>query len=266
MLKTLSDYKKYSEENLSLTDNFFWLNVKQQFNPSLAALNELDWVMAVEKMPFNTSNLNTNTRLTMSDAFIKTLINRFTDYFTSDEKGSYLHDYCKKNNCVVAQYLLDKGSNANFKKGINLETPLHSVRSIDIARLLLKYNADPNIKNIKGNTCLYNQVRFFIWNVQNNTEIISLLLKGGADPDIKNNDKHETVLHYIMKLKTSTLCLSKKKISLSAAIIEQRRGIIARLLLENRANPNIVDKRKHSVLYYTANKDFVHLLLSWGAK
>jgi ankyrin repeat protein len=264
MFKTLSDCKKYSEEKPSLLENsLFWSNVKKQFNPSLVELNELNWFKAVEKLPFNTVIL-INRQLTMSDEFIKTLLDRFDNFFTPDEKGCYLHRYCKQKNICMVQYLLDKNANPNLKTGINLETPLHTVCSIDIARLLLKYNADPNIKNIKGNTCLYSQIRFSIWNT-GNTDIVCLLLKYGANLDIQNNN-HETPMHYIIQLKPSVLCLLHRKTSLSATTIEQRRNNLMLLLLKNKANPNIYNKKKHTVLYYATNKHIQHLLLSWGAK
>ena len=63
--------------------------------------------------------------------------------------------------------------------------------NVDIIKVLLQYNANPNIVDNNGNTPLHDIVLQFKDKTKKNKgvclEIAALLLKAGADPDIKNN-------------------------------------------------------------------------------
>jgi ankyrin repeat protein len=63
--------------------------------------------------------------------------------------------------------------------------------NVDIIKVLLKYNANPNIVDNCGNTPLQDIVLQFKDKTKKNKEvcleIATLLLEAGADPDIKNN-------------------------------------------------------------------------------
>ena len=57
-----------------------------------------------------------------------------------------LHSACIKNNILLIYFLHENGANPNIKQ-ISGNTPLHLCSNLDIIKLLIKYNADPNIEN-----------------------------------------------------------------------------------------------------------------------
>jgi len=97
---------------------------------------------------------------------------------------------------LASTYLLLKGADPNVKSGINLETPLYEAvdkSSIDHVKLLLKYNADPNIQISDGNTPLHLSV------IKQNVLIVKLLLKHKANPNIQCQTYKQSPVHLAIK-------------------------------------------------------------------
>lgn len=124
-----------------------------------------------------------------------------------DEKGNnFLHIATLKNSFRAVE-LLTNYNTSIFKYGVpsldvntqnkNGDTPLHYIRSLDIANLLLKKGANPNVQNINGDTPLHNIIKY-LDNVNNKRgalcyfeilkykEIINLFLDYDANIYIKN--------------------------------------------------------------------------------
>ena len=110
----------------------------------------------------------------------------------------------------------------------------------DIAELLLKAGADPNIQNGYGNTTL------ILAGQRNHKDIVELLLKAGAEPNIPDN---------------------KGNTALILAVEEGNKDIVE-LLLKAEADPNIQNNQSYGALFAAVeegNKDIVELLLQAGA-
>ena len=89
----------------------------------------------------------------------------------------------------VVRYLLDAGADTRPASRQGGFTPLHSAvatdageRDIDVVRMLLEKDADPNAKNASGSTALHTAA------FTGDREVIDLLLARGGDPTIRNND------------------------------------------------------------------------------
>eukprot|EP00164_Ancoracysta_twista_P003279 GFYU01004374.1.p1 GENE.GFYU01004374.1~~GFYU01004374.1.p1 ORF type:complete len:346 (-),score=56.57 GFYU01004374.1:292-1185(-) len=82
----------------------------------------------------------------------------------------------------IADFLLRCGANPNCTEG-TYSPLLVAVNSgnVDMARLLLKYNADPNARDNNGRTPLMLAV------LQKNLPMVHCLVEGGADKDIRCN-------------------------------------------------------------------------------
>ena len=86
------------------------------------------------------------------------------------------------NKLDILQLLIDKGVDLNFQN-MEAETILHyAVTESDetMVRMLLQAGADPNIQDFNGNTPLHNSVPIY-------PEMTKLLLEYNADPNITNN-------------------------------------------------------------------------------
>ena len=133
--------------------------------------------------------------------------------------------------------LLNQGANPNALNNCKY-TALHFVLYVynsntnkdlvlDAIRLLMKYHAEIDILNRKGESPLYLALRTVPANKQK-LEIIHELLKLGANPNSKKISNGITLLH-----------LAAKNLNIE----------IMRKLLENGAEPNALDKIKNSPLH-----------------
>ena len=86
--------------------------------------------------------------------------------------------------------LIDKGADVNAKDNNGFALLHHAIncKNINLAKLLLERDADVNIQDSNGNSALHYAVDF-----PDKQQLIELLMKYKANPDIKNNQE-ETVL------------------------------------------------------------------------
>lgn len=101
----------------------------------------------------------------------------------------------KHNNHVIMNQLVN---NSNFEKNKIETSPLYHAAyfgNIDIVNLLLQVGADPNAKNIAGNTLLHMAAS------NGHIEVLQVLLNIGANPETKNIRSNKTPLDYAMKNK-----------------------------------------------------------------
>lgn len=107
---------------------------------------------------------------------------------------SALHRAAKCGNLTSCKLLLDCGAAVNQVNEIN-QTPLFLAADQvygDIVDLLLKYKANPNIQDEKGDTPL---LLVCDWaDSQSAVECIKNLISHGADTDVRNNEG-QTILH-----------------------------------------------------------------------
>ena len=85
----------------------------------------------------------------------------------------------------IVRLLLDYNADPNIKDyegetALAMAVPLDRFDNEGIVKTLLEYNADPNLQNVNGNTPLIKATIF------NQINIVHLLLDNGADPFIKN--------------------------------------------------------------------------------
>lgn len=113
----------------------------------------------------------------------KKVISNASNLDTLNEQGYtplILSSYRGEKEIVVQ--LLKKGADVNYIT--NQGSALHGVAfkgNVNIAELLLKFQADPNIKDRNSTTPLIYAVLF------SHIELVKLLLKYGADPNIKDH-------------------------------------------------------------------------------
>ena len=95
------------------------------------------------------------------------------------------HEYEEHNNRLLAtmQLLLNAGAKTDYQDGIDNNTLLQAVSSLNVeaVKLLVENNANLDIQQTAwGNTPLHFAV------AQNSLDIARLLLEGGANPDIQD--------------------------------------------------------------------------------
>jgi serine/threonine-protein phosphatase 6 regulatory ankyrin repeat subunit A len=113
-----------------------------------------------------------------------------------------LFEYTCSNNSDGIRMLLDYNANPNIKN--NKENlPLHCANTLNIVKLLLPRTLNFDEKNKDGMTPLLKHV------INNNVEIVQTLLKNGANPNIKNNEGY-TALNKATTKKMKNLLLKFK--------------------------------------------------------
>ena len=93
----------------------------------------------------------------------------------------------------IAELLLKAGASPNVVGGPNAVTPLHEACAtgrVDIVQLLLLNNANPNTLNSSGLTPLC------VAAVNGHVELVDILLKAGAQADLQRTDKDWTPLFF----------------------------------------------------------------------
>ena len=130
----------------------------------------------------------------------ETILSLLVDYganlMLTDAFGiSVLHHFAGGCDLDALMFLLENiGENINYRNENGGNTALHYIccsqrKSVAIMRTLLKYGANPNIKNSNGNTPLH------MCSNRRLTNLIQLLIEYRADVNIQNNFG-ETPLHY----------------------------------------------------------------------
>jgi len=186
---------------------------------------------------------------------ISLLINNGADANSmDDEESNPLHFLNRVNDLETISLLIENGADA-AAANVHGITPLHIAcghkhfwSHLELVALLIKHGADVNARR----KCLFNPLHNSITPLHDAAlagciEIIPLLLKEGANINSIRDDGFTP---------------------LTMAIGELRKDV-AKLLLENGANPNIVCKQhKQASLHYavrTDQEDMVSLLLEYGA-
>ena len=191
---------------------------------------------------------------------------------TGDKYGkSPLHYAAYCGNVAAVKRLLRSGANPNATDEIG-QTPLHMTNRFDVATILLKHGADPNIKtkhdgrtplhyaaaegrlavvgallkygaivDVKDN---YGKTPLYLATTNAHTDVVSYLLKKGADPNTRDEKWSETPLH---------LASYNDEI------------VIAKLLLRYGADPNARDVFRRTPLHYARGPEMVALLRKHGA-
>jgi ankyrin repeat protein len=166
------------------------------------------------------------------------------DIYVRDKYGYTLLFYAiKANNPRILEKLIQKGLNVNGKnkKG---ETPLifaiNNNSSVNIIKILLKYNANTNVVDFDGTTpvtmCIYDD----------KPEILELFLQH-KETDINKRDKKT------MQITPLMLACSENKEN------------IVKLLLEYGADVNLQDENGLTALIHSNNNNIIELLLKYGA-
>ncbi len=130
----------------------------------------------------------------------------------------------KSNNYTMMKFLIEEGTNTNHKNIYN-RTALQEavIEGNKTYKLLLENTNDLNNKDIYGNNLIFDAVS------NGSNEIVNTILKNKKiDINCINNDKN-TILHKESVLKNHELALN---------------------LLENGANPTLVDKNGKNFLFY----------------
>jgi len=191
---------------------------------------------------------------------------------TRDKYGrTPLHYAAYCGNVVAVKRLLRSGANPNAADEIG-QTPLHMANRFDVATILLKHGADPNIKTKHdGRTPLHYAA------ADGYLTIVSILLKYGAIVDVKDNygktplylatnNAHTDVVSYLLKKRANPNTQDEKwnKTPLHLASYNNE-IIIAKLLLRYGADPNIRDVFRKTPLHYARGHELATLLIRSGA-
>jgi ankyrin repeat protein/serine/threonine protein kinase len=148
----------------------------------------------------------------------------------------------KVNEQKIMKILLEYGANPNLKD-VSGQTPLHLAivdDKIEIVKLLLEYLVDYNLKDNLGNTPLILAIK------KNRIEIVELLLQYGADVNLKDDEGRSP---------------------LYLAIMDNNIRIVE-LLLRYGANPNLKDDLGDTLLHIAVqqnNLEIIKLLIGYGA-
>jgi ankyrin repeat protein/serine/threonine protein kinase len=148
----------------------------------------------------------------------------------------------KVNEQKIMKILLEYGANPNLKD-VSGQTPLHLAivdDKIEIVKLLLEYLVDYNLKDNLGNTPLTLAIK------KNRIEIVELLLQYGADVNLKDDEGRSP---------------------LYLAIMDNNIRIVE-LLLRYGANPNLKDDLGDTLLHIAVqenNLEIIKLLIGYGA-
>ena len=115
-----------------------------------------------------------------------------------------------------------------------------SISCVSVAKLLLDYGADPNIKNKEGYFTDVGKTALMIALKSSWTgNIVQPLLENGADPNIQDIEG---------------------KTALMMALEEEKEEDTVQLLLDYGANPNIQNKWGETAFTFAKNKQIVTLL------
>ncbi|CAG0895051.1 unnamed protein product [Cyprideis torosa] len=166
----------------------------------------------------------------------------------------------------IIEVLLAHGADPNITDSSET-SPLHIVKSAEIAQLLIEKNADVNARDRNNETPL------FIAAIKNRHPVIEALLAGGADPNIANIYKGYP-LHMAKSAETAHLLIEKGadvnakaevgKTPLFIATDRDRHSVVE-VLLAHGADPNIANKYQRTPLHEAKSAETAELLMQKGA-
>lgn len=161
---------------------------------------------------------------------------------------TFLQYSCKLNAPKLTQFLLEQGLDPNKQDSMGMHSILVT-GSMEIIKLLLENNANPNLQNKDGRTALH----YYIQQESLNEDLILLLLQFNADPTIKDNN-NRTVQTYALSR------IMKGSMSVNFC------SIIAAFRF-----PNLQNEKNGCTLLHdwlkneSPNETYIKLLLQFGA-
>jgi uncharacterized protein len=191
------------------------------------------------------------------------------DIVIDDSRLTPLHNAVTLDRLDFAAILLAYGANPNALQHDSY-TPLHSARSLKMAALLLRYNADLTVKNKFGKTSLHCAVSYW--------ETAKLLLEHKADPNAIDNNGNtplqigvysglwETTRLLLLHKANVNVANKMRKTALFDAITRQNAPLV-NLLLEHQASVNVSDFSGTTPLHKAVEfcPEVVETLLAHGA-
>ena len=159
-------------------------------------------------------------------------------------RGGNLVDYIKQNDMeLVQKYVQDDKNKASLRSMFKKQsTPLHTAvirRYTSIVSYLLKNGADPNIKDVDGDSPAFVATDKAIHTIYKEYfDIMDALLEAGADVDA-TNDKGDTLLHLASR---------------------HRKPSIVEYLLRKHANVTIRNLEKESALDIARSRHYPELI------
>lgn len=171
---------------------------------------------------------------------------------------------CQQGDAIeLVQLYLDNGANVN-NRGEYGNTPLMlaSVNNhLEIVKILIDNDADLDLQNNYQTTPLWAA------SMHGHIDIVKLLLENGANPNIQVGEDKMTALFSVAgkRFDENDIYVTTKK-NLDSNDITLR---VARVLLQNGANPNILNIYESNVLNLSArigDIEMMKLLLDYGAK
>ena len=175
-----------------------------------------------------------------------------------DNNGqTVLHKMISENNYDISSLLLKLGANPNINDKYNLP-PLYYAKRTKTMELLLQNNGEPNVITPQGSTLLHNCVK------SKNINATKLLLKYNANPNILDKDKkipfdysfnNPSIRKMLLDAGSDTNYRNYLIIALKS-----RNSKFFEELLEYGANPNVPNATgKTAVFYVNSSKDIEEL-------
>lgn len=187
---------------------------------------------------------------TNADSFNWLISNNANLDLTDKNNQTVLHQSVIKNNLKFTNEILKHKANPNIKDKQELP-PLAYAKTINMMKLLLHYGANPDIKTPNGRYLLHNCAK------ANNLEAVNLLTIYKANPNVVDKDGNcpmdLTVDNDIKILLLAAGANPNFKTYLIDAL-KTKNSEFADLLLECGANPNKIDEKGNSSVFYINNQ------------
>lgn len=164
------------------------------------------------------------------------------------------------------EFLITHGCNVNERSLPSGSTILHLAvgsNSLECARILLKYGANPNLMNSLGWSPLSSMIESEShWNHKSRIELMQLLIENGADLELKNKEGLTVLQRLIQRFTFQNANFKSDSKALD----------FFNLLIMNGANINARDNQGYTILYYAKQGHMRHkeIIIEWllnlGAK
>ncbi|CAG0908586.1 unnamed protein product, partial [Cyprideis torosa] len=166
------------------------------------------------------------------------LIGKTVNINEGDENGETpLFVAVKANRRDVADVLLVKGAADPNISNSDEQSPLHQAQSEEMVDLLIKYQAEVNVRDVQGETPLFAASRL------GRVSVLKKLLLNKGDPDVRDYSLQTPLL---VASQNGHLC-------------------VVQVLLENGVNPNIPDDSLRTPLFVAKSAETAKLLVKKGA-